>query len=588
MARIYSAIVRQASTTVGIGAYTVAGTVTGHQTFADRCTVADVFRYMAREVDGSGNPTGAYEYGTGTYSAANTITRTAIIESSNADAAVSWGAGTKIIDIVSWVDAVLGQNVDSLDPVPVTETKPSPVDGDQLVMLDSADSGAPKLVTKAQLLAGVSGGGSGGDWTYVFLESDHVNSTTTRTDSALAFTPAADSHYEIEVRLYLQSAATTTGARPGITWPSAGVEQNAAWMMSPNTATAFSSRFWGNTAAAHAAATGVPVANEDVFGAGWALLRTGASPSGDFTITLASEIAASEARIMANSFLRYRLISPAPAATAPAAFTVGQWTSTPGDTEIVVNITALPSDGGSAITALQYTLNGSTWTSFVGTGTGSRTITGLTNDTSYPVQIRAVNAIGNGTASDTKNTTPVAASGETFVRFATLVNMTESGDAGTGWDYAGTVVEGYAGGSDYTLASGVAGGVTVGTGLGGNTPSPLLGFYTNTAGVWNDSFHCIAYPFFFGGGPEWQFNGPAFTDLVTTVRAYVDGDDVRIRFDSANGVVAEIARAAAPDTWLEIGAGTITRAVTLYPRLHAHDGGGSGATAVFTAPFVSP
>lgn len=94
------------------------------------------------------------------------------------------------------------------------------------------------------------------------------------------------------------------------------------------------------------------------------------------------------------------------AATAPAAFTAGQWTSTPGDTEIVVNITALPSDGGSAITALQYTLNGSTWTSFAGAGTGSRTIAGLTNSTSYPVQIRAVNAIGNGAASDTKNTTP--------------------------------------------------------------------------------------------------------------------------------------------------------------------------------------
>ena len=178
--------------------------------------------------------------------------------------------------------------------------------------------------------------------------------------------------------------------------------------------------------------------------------------------------------------------------------------------------------------------------------------------------------------------------GETFVRFSTLVDMAETGNAGTGWIYTGTVVEGYAGGSDYTLASGVAGGVTVDTGLGGNTPSPLLGFYTNTSGVWNDSFHCIAYPFFFGGGPEWQFNGPGFTDLVTSVRTYVDGDRVRIRFDSANGVVGEIARAASPDTWLQIGAGTVTRAVTLYPRLHAHDGAGSGATAVFTAPFVSP
>jgi hypothetical protein len=109
-------------------------------------------------------------------------------------------------------------------------------------------------------------------------------------------------------------------------------------------------------------------------------------------------------------------IGGAPSDSAPAAFTVGQWTSTPGDAQIVVDITALPSDGGSAITALQYTLNsGSTWTAFAGTGTGSRTITGLTNDTAYPVQIRAVNAIGAGAASDTKSTTPVAAPSMSWV-----------------------------------------------------------------------------------------------------------------------------------------------------------------------------
>jgi hypothetical protein len=41
----------------------------------------------------------------------------------------------------------------------VTATKPSPVDADQLLMFDSAAAGAPVLVTKAQLLAGVGDGG---------------------------------------------------------------------------------------------------------------------------------------------------------------------------------------------------------------------------------------------------------------------------------------------------------------------------------------------------------------------------------------------------------------------------------------------
>lgn len=101
-----------------------------------------------------------------------------------------------------------------------------------------------------------------------------------------------------------------------------------------------------------------------------------------------------------------------PPATVPAAFTSGDWTSTAGDGEIIINVITLPDNGGSSITALEYTLNGgSTWISLTGTSTGSRTITGLTNSTSYPVQLRAVNAVGGGTASDIKNTTPALVGG---------------------------------------------------------------------------------------------------------------------------------------------------------------------------------
>lgn len=97
-----------------------------------------------------------------------------------------------------------------------------------------------------------------------------------------------------------------------------------------------------------------------------------------------------------------------PEETVPAAFTSGQWTATIGDTEIDIDITALPSNGGSAITALQYRLDGGTWTSLTGTGTGVRTITGLTNGVEYDIELRAVNAVGNGTASDVKSRTPTA------------------------------------------------------------------------------------------------------------------------------------------------------------------------------------
>jgi hypothetical protein len=96
-------------------------------------------------------------------------------------------------------------------------------------------------------------------------------------------------------------------------------------------------------------------------------------------------------------------------ATVPDAFTSGQWSLTAGDTLLTVGITALPDDGGSAITDLEYRLDGGSWTSLGGTTTGNYNLTGLTNGTEYDVELRAVNAIGNASASDLKSATPAAA-----------------------------------------------------------------------------------------------------------------------------------------------------------------------------------
>lgn len=97
--------------------------------------------------------------------------------------------------------------------------------------------------------------------------------------------------------------------------------------------------------------------------------------------------------------------------SVPAAFSSGQWTATAGVEQIELNITALPSNGGSAITALQYRLDGGSWVNLTGTGTGVRTVGSLTGGVEYDVQIRAVNAVGNGAASDTKSRTPTASGG---------------------------------------------------------------------------------------------------------------------------------------------------------------------------------
>lgn len=90
--------------------------------------------------------------------------------------------------------------------------------------------------------------------------------------------------------------------------------------------------------------------------------------------------------------------------TAPGAFADGQWGLLAGDTEIQVTISGLPSTGGSPILDIEYRVDGGSWTSSGGLVTFD--ITGLSNGTEYDIEIRAVNAVGNGNASSIKSETP--------------------------------------------------------------------------------------------------------------------------------------------------------------------------------------
>lgn len=94
--------------------------------------------------------------------------------------------------------------------------------------------------------------------------------------------------------------------------------------------------------------------------------------------------------------------------TVPGAFVAGNWTLVDKNTDgaLTVTISALPDDGGSAITSIEYRVDGGSWTSSGLSSTGAFDITGLTNYTEYDVELRAVNAIGNGAAGDLKSATP--------------------------------------------------------------------------------------------------------------------------------------------------------------------------------------
>lgn len=101
---------------------------------------------------------------------------------------------------------------------------------------------------------------------------------------------------------------------------------------------------------------------------------------------------------------------------APAAPTL-----TAGSTQLGVAFVAPGSDGGSVITSYDYRRSpagAGTWTTVTGV-TSPFTITGLTNGTSYDVQVRAVNGVGNGAWSASSTATP-AAVGNLTVRSVSL------------------------------------------------------------------------------------------------------------------------------------------------------------------------
>src|SRR5947209_4784791 len=82
--------VYETSTTAGTGTYTLAGAVTGFQSFSAAGAGAVVPYFATDDTN--------WEVGIGTVATGpNTLARTVILDSSNAGAAVNWGVGTRKI-----------------------------------------------------------------------------------------------------------------------------------------------------------------------------------------------------------------------------------------------------------------------------------------------------------------------------------------------------------------------------------------------------------------------------------------------------------------------------------------------------------
>ena len=89
--------VMQTSATTGTGALALDSAPPAYKNFGTVMSVGDTCHYSVMTVDTVGRPTGEYERGRGTYSAVNVLSRTTVIESSNADAAVNFAGTNKLV-----------------------------------------------------------------------------------------------------------------------------------------------------------------------------------------------------------------------------------------------------------------------------------------------------------------------------------------------------------------------------------------------------------------------------------------------------------------------------------------------------------
>jgi hypothetical protein len=102
MAQYLADRVKDTTTTTGTGTITITGTApTGFQDFDLAYSTGDSFTYCIEDLTN-----GAWEVGIGTLATGTTITRDDVLESSNSDALVNFGAGTKTVFVTYPADII--------------------------------------------------------------------------------------------------------------------------------------------------------------------------------------------------------------------------------------------------------------------------------------------------------------------------------------------------------------------------------------------------------------------------------------------------------------------------------------------------
>ncbi len=129
--------VRETTTTTGTGNITLAGAMVGYRAFASVCAENDTFEGCIVAVDASGNPTGPWEISKCTFINANTIARTVVRSSSNANQLVNFGAGTKQVFLTLSAHQVKQFTAAATPPLTTDLPVPTGITDNQVVTLQA-------------------------------------------------------------------------------------------------------------------------------------------------------------------------------------------------------------------------------------------------------------------------------------------------------------------------------------------------------------------------------------------------------------------------------------------------------------------
>lgn len=122
MAYVVADRIKETTTVTGTGAATLLGAASGFRAFSSVCANADTVPYCIQ-----GQTPGEWEIGIGTWGTGGILTRTTVLKSSNAGAAVNFSAGTKDVFLTIHADRLVDIAGDNTIPinVPVVQAQDS-------------------------------------------------------------------------------------------------------------------------------------------------------------------------------------------------------------------------------------------------------------------------------------------------------------------------------------------------------------------------------------------------------------------------------------------------------------------------------